>query len=156
MDGATERVHATALSMGTRAAVIFGASGTGKSDLALRCLALPVSNLISTPAQLIADDQVVLERRESELWASAPSSIGGKLEVRGIGILEINAAGPARVALAVELVSRLEVPRLPDPWPFRDILGLKVPVLKLWAFENSAPLKVMLALLNPALPKVRA
>ena len=155
MDGGLERVHATAIAADGRAALIFGASGAGKSDLALRCLSLPLSSLISAPVRLVSDDQVLLERRRDGLWAAAPATLRGKLEVRGLGIVEVEAAPASEVELAVELAALAEVPRLPDPWPQRRILGLRVPVLKVWAFEASAAQKVVLALLSRSLPAVQ-
>ena len=155
MDGGLERVHATAIAAGGRAALIFGASGAGKSDLALRCLSLPTSGLISAPVLLVSDDQVLLERRGDGIWAAAPATLRGKLEVRGIGILDVEAAPASEVVLAVELTALAEVTRLPDPWPQRRILGLCVPVLKVWAFDASAAQKVVLALLSRNLPAVQ-
>lgn len=155
MDGATERVHATAVAAGGRAALIFGASGAGKSDLALRCLTLPASGLITAPVHLVADDQVWLERRGNQLWAAAPAALLGKLEIRGLGILDVEPTPASPVAMAVELVAASQVPRLPNPWPQRQILGLQVPVLRVCPFEASVAQKLILALLSPALPPVQ-
>ena len=109
MDGATERVHATAIAAGGRAALIFGLSGSGKSDLALRCLSLSASSLITVPIQLIADDQVLLVRTGNTILASAPAPLLGKLEVRGIGILSVEAGPATEVKLAVEQIGRAHV-----------------------------------------------
>jgi hypothetical protein len=103
-------------------------------------------------ARLVADDQVIVERRDGGLYASAPPTIAGKLEVRGIGII---AAGPlaqnARIVLAANLTCEA-IERMPDPWPVLSLLGADLPLLRLHAHEASAPLKLLLALASPALP----
>ena len=50
-----ERVHATALALGGKAALIRGSSGVGKSDLALRCIAAPPLAHVPHRAELVAD-----------------------------------------------------------------------------------------------------
>ncbi|MBN8532408.1 MAG: aldolase, partial [Alphaproteobacteria bacterium] len=50
--------YGTAVAIGDRAVLLRGASGAGKSDLALR--------LIDEGAQLVADDQVYVEARDSQ------------------------------------------------------------------------------------------
>ena len=106
-------------------------------------------------ARLIADDRVIIERVENQLMASAPAAISGKLEVRGIGIVEIEAGPPAPVRLVVELLpGGQEAARFPDPWPVKIISGLHVPVLQIAAFEAAAPQKVLIALQTASLPTV--
>ncbi|WP_215425799.1 HPr kinase/phosphorylase, partial [Campylobacter jejuni] len=80
MDGAVDHLHATAISVGGRAILIRGSSGSGKSDLAFRCLAVPVSQLNQAPARLVSDDQVLLRRQGLSLIASAPATLFGKIE----------------------------------------------------------------------------
>jgi hypothetical protein len=50
--------------LGTHAALLRGGSGAGKSDLALRFLALPGEG--QTLPRLVADDQVWIEARGSK------------------------------------------------------------------------------------------
>lgn len=95
--------------------------------------------------RLVSDDQVHVRRSEGHLDASCPSTIAGKIEVRGIGIVEIPALISARVVLVVELSDAGDVPRLPDARS-ADLLGVVLPLLRLNAFEPSAPVKVALAL----------
>lgn len=146
MDGALELIHATAIAVGNDAALIRGPSGSGKSDLALRCLALAPGTLIPAPAGLVSDDQVCLERVGERLRASAPPAIRGKLEVRGMGILSVPAVESAELVLVADLVSPSEIERLPDPIPSLNLLGVEVPLLRLAPFEQSAPVKLLLAL----------
>ena len=148
---AAELVHATAIAMGGRAVLIRGPSGAGKSDLALRCMALGPSPLLWQTASLISDDQVKLECRERRLYASAPEQINGLLEIRGLGIHRVSAtAAETQVTLAVDLLAPHDPPaeRYPDPWPLTLCQGVYLPLLRLQAFEASAPLKVLLALQN--------
>lgn len=155
MDGAVDRVHATAIAVGGRAILIRGISGSGKSDLAFRCLAVPPSPLILGPAQLVADDQVLLRRQGHSLIASAPATLFGKIEVRGLGILEIGAVPDANVAMVAALASHETVERYPDPWPVTNLLGLNVPLLSICPYDSSAPLKLLAALTMISLPPLR-
>jgi len=142
-----ERIHASAIAAGGRAAIIRGASGAGKSDLALRCLAQAPSLLLPHPVMLVGDDQIMLERRGDALFAAPAPALAGKLEVRGIGIVAVSKViGEAEVRLVVDLVPAKEVERMPDPWPATALIGKDLPLLRLFAFENSAPLKLLMAL----------
>ena len=156
MSGVVERLHATVIAVGKRCALIRGPSGAGKSDIALRCLALGPSGLLANGAQLVADDQVIIERRASRLVATAPAQLRGKLEVRGVGILEVAAAEEADVVLVADLVRAGPIERLPGPWPTIHIMGLEVPLIQLLPFEDSAHLKLLAALVMAALPRVES
>lgn len=142
----TELVHATAIALGGKAALIRGGSGSGKSDLALRCIALPPFAHVLERAALVADDQVRLAREGGVLVASPPPTIAGKMEVRGLGILTFPYQSSARLALVVDLVPPAEVPRFPLDPVSAEYLGIALPVLRLSAFELSAPVKLILAL----------
>lgn len=150
LDGAVETLHGTAIALVMdgvpRAALIRGTSGSGKSDLALRCLALVPSPLIPGPAHLVADDQVIVTRRDDQLVVSPPASIAGLMEVRGLGIVALDWLATGRLAMFVDLVAREEVQRLPDPVPREAVLGVSLPVLRLHAFDASAAIKLMLSL----------
>ena len=131
-----KRIHATAIAIRGKGILLRGRAGSGKSDLALR--------LIDGGAKLIADDVVEIETRGTALEARAPARLQGKMEVRGVGIVTVPTAARARIALVVDLVPVEEVERYPEP-RFARILGIRVKLLKLWAFEGSAPAKLRLA-----------
>jgi len=132
----TETVHASTVATGGRAVLLSGPSGSGKSDLALR--------LIDRGFTLVSDDQTIVRREGDRLIASAPPTIAGKLEVRGLGIVEMETASNIPVALFVELTSDIE--RLPDENRERSILGVELPLISIDARTASAPSKVALAL----------
>ena len=90
-------------------------------------------------------DAIVEEIKQLErLIAAAPPTIAGKLEVRGIGIVDMECTDNVPVALIVELTS--DIQRLPDDSRERLILGIRVPLISIDAMTASAPSKVALAL----------
>jgi serine kinase of HPr protein (carbohydrate metabolism regulator) len=138
----SEAVHASSVAIDGRAILIAGVSGSGKSDLALR--------LIDRGFTLVSDDQTLVRRDGDRLIASAPPSIEGKLEIRGIGIIEMETADDVPVALLVELTS--DIQRLPDDSRKRPILGIDLPLVTIDATTASAAVKVALALERFGLP----
>ena len=136
-------VHGTAIAVGPNAVLIRGRSGSGKSDLALRCLNLPIGPLITDRALLVADDQVALEHDVMGLLVKAPPQIRGKIEVRGVGIITVETIEQARLCLVADLVAPDQIERMPDP-QMCDFDGVLVPRVLVAPFEASAPLKLLL------------
>lgn len=132
----SETIHATTVAVGGKAVLICGRSGSGKSDLALR--------LIDRGGSLVSDDYTYTRRVDGRLLASAPKTIRGKIEVRGIGIVEYPCAEDVPVCLCLDLDRAAE--RLPEAPQLRRIAGVDIPVVPLNALEGSAPIKVELAL----------
>ncbi|MDX2258489.1 MAG: HPr kinase/phosphatase C-terminal domain-containing protein [Hyphomicrobiaceae bacterium] len=141
-----ETIHATTIAIGSRAILLRGPSGAGKSDLALRCLALPAGRFNADPVELIADDYTVVSAVDGVLWASAPPALGGKLEVRGLGIVDLPAITAAAVALVCDLVPPHDVVRMPEDGLTVTLCNVAIPSIRLHAFEASAPLKLFIAL----------
>jgi len=106
-----EQMHATAIAIEGQGVLILGASGRGKSALALE--------LVAMGARLISDDIVFIELREGVLHAVAPPTSGGRIEARGIGILRVPATPAAPLALCVDL-DRVE----PDRLPARHVISI--------------------------------
>jgi serine kinase of HPr protein (carbohydrate metabolism regulator) len=129
--------HATCVAIGDRAVLLRGPSGSGKSDLALR--------LIDAGARLVADDQSEVRRDGDALLVQAPAPIFGLIEVRGVGLVRMDAMPVARLSLIADLVAMQDVERLPEP-SSETILGLSIPLVAVAPFEVSAPIKLRLAL----------
>jgi serine kinase of HPr protein (carbohydrate metabolism regulator) len=117
-----------------RGVLVEGAAGAGKSDLALRAL--------SEGFRLVADDRVLIWRSGDRLYGRAPETLAGLLELRGLGVVRIEALPFCEIVLVVRAG---EPERLPDP-AFADILGLRVPLQILRLGESSAPAKLGRAL----------
>ncbi len=134
-DPHSEAIHATCVAIGGRGVLIAGPSGSGKSDLALR--------LIDRGAVLVSDDYTSTKRVGAVLEARAPTNIAGRIEVRGIGIVEREALECVPVALYVAASSTPE--RMPEA-ALKVIAGIGIPRLDLALLEASAPIKVEAAL----------
>ena len=132
----SENLHASCVAIDGRAVLISGPSGSGKSDLTLR--------LLDRGFALVSDDRTIVRKDGDKLIATAPERIRGKLEIRGVGIVDMPTVADARVALVVELTS--DIQRLPDDSRERKILGTGVPLISVDAMTASAPSKVALAL----------
>ena len=133
-------IQATCVVVEGLGVLLRGPSGSGKSDLALR--------LIDGGARLVADDGVELRREGERLLArlppTAPDSVRGRIEVRGLGILPAPAVAEAPLDLVIDLVAADAVERLPEPMT-AELLGVALPLLRLCAQEPSAAAKVRLA-----------
>ncbi|MDX5382517.1 MAG: serine kinase [Rhodobacterales bacterium] len=117
-------LHATTVALQGQAVLIQGASGRGKSSLALQ--------LMSMGAGLVADDRTWIWREVrgadgDAIIADAPDALVGRIEARGIGILAAKAVGPCRIGLVVDLDQPEEM-RLP-PYRTIDLLGLCLPLV---------------------------
>lgn len=127
------QLHASSVAIGGKGVLLLGESGSGKSDLALR--------LIDSGAVLVADDRVDITLKDDVLVASPPQTLQGMIEARGIGILTMPHVSDACLLLAVKLVARGDVERLPES-AFFDCLGAKLPLHSLHAFDESTAAKI--------------
>ena len=132
----SETIHVSSVAIDGRVVLIGGRSGAGKSDLALR--------LIDRGATLVSDDYTFVRREKGKAMASAPERIAGKIEIRGVGIVEMATAHGVPVALYIDLSG--EPVRLPDGKERIAIAGIPVPSVALDGHHASAPLKVEAAL----------
>jgi len=118
-------LHASCVALNGQGLLILGASGRGKSGLAL--------SLMAMGAELVADDRVVLARVGRSVIANAPDNITGLIEARGIGLLNATTCGPIPLAFVVDL-NQSEAERMP---PNRQtvLLGVSLGLL----FKVDAP-----------------
>lgn len=106
-------VHATAVAIAEAGILIRGASGAGKSRLALSLIAAAEPLQIFT--RLIGDDRILLTECGGRLIARGHPQIEGQIERRGEGILNFPVLTAAVVRLLVELSpAGKEPPRYPD------------------------------------------
>ncbi|MDA7948659.1 MAG: HPr kinase/phosphatase C-terminal domain-containing protein [Hyphomicrobiaceae bacterium] len=143
-------VHGTCVAISGCAVLLRGAPGSGKSDLALRFIStFGAADGGTKGAVLVSDDQVLISRNGDELHARAPDAIAGKLEVRGVGIVNVDHLDGVRLSLIANMTRAGDVPRLPpEPARQEQLLGVSVPVLNLNPVEPSCPVKLKLALIG--------
>ena len=109
MSGAAQRLHASCVAVGPRAALITGPTGSGKSSLAIQ--------LIAMGARLVSDDQTHVSTRDQKVIARPPETLAGLLEMRGIGLVKLDYQAQAEVVLVVDMSTGAadpSVPRLPQ------------------------------------------
>jgi serine kinase of HPr protein (carbohydrate metabolism regulator) len=120
-----------------RGVLIEGRSGAGKSDLALRALALGWT--------LIADDRTLVWASEGRLYGRAPEALAGLIEVRGLGVAVLPRRAFAAIALIARCVESAAMERMPEA-DRETLLGVSLPVAAIAALEPSAPAKLGRAL----------
>lgn len=117
--------HAVAVSVHGQGVLLSGDSGLGKSAIALE--------LLSRGHTLVADDLPTLTRmpRSNQVYALCPPMLAGLLEVRALGILDVEKlfGAAASAALApVDLIIDLVADYIPDAEarlsPFRQSLNI--------------------------------
>jgi len=129
-------LHASCVQLDGVGVVLLGASGVGKSDLALR--------LIDAGALLVADDQLRVECGPNGLLGRAAETLAGLLEVRGLGIVRLPYCRVSPLGLVVELDAE-PAPRLPELSTY-TLLGIRLRHLRLDPRQASAVAKVRLGL----------
>lgn len=128
-----ETIHGSCVAIGGQGVLLLGPSGAGKSDLALR--------LIDGGAMLVADDRVALAARDGTIRARAPDRLHGLMEIWGHGVVTLPCLADAPVALVLDLKSRRDMERMPDPVT-KDLMGIAVPLAVLDPWDISAAAKV--------------
>ena len=143
-------IHGTCLAIGGTGVLLLGAARLRQ----VRPGAAPDRRVGHRPlrqyprsARLVADDQVAVRKAGTALMASAPAALAGKLEIRGLGIVELPAQAEAALRLAVRLTPAAEIERLPDLARARmDILGIAIPLVLIDPESASAPARIRAAL----------
>ncbi len=134
-------IHGTCVAFGNDGALIRGPSGVGKSDLAFR-----YANLPDADCQLVGDDRIFLKSINNKLIVSGAEKLQGLIEVRSVGIIPIEFKESAQLKLIIDLSGPEDAPRMQVPFDdncYEDIMGYRLPCVKLYSFEPSAPYKVL-------------
>ena len=128
-------IHASAVLVGPKAALLRGPPGSGKSSLAWHLLsgALPF-------ARLVGDDRVHIEARAGRLLVRPAEELKGLIEVRGLGICRLSYEPVAVVGLLVDLAAA-DASRLPGSEAVLTTLeGVTVPRLPVAAGAPALPM----------------
>jgi hypothetical protein len=120
-----------------RGVLIEGASGSGKSDLALKAL--------ERGWRLVADDRTLIWSEDGRLWGRAPETLAGLIEARGLGIVTADQLPFAEIVLVVRCAPDTELERTPEPARW-SALGVGLPLVALAPLEQSATAKLDRAL----------
>ncbi|MCW1403642.1 HPr kinase/phosphatase C-terminal domain-containing protein [Novosphingobium sp. MW5] len=126
----------TCVSIKGRGVLIEGAPGSGKSSLALA--------LIDRGAMLVGDDGVALEAANGRLLASPAPATAGLIEVRNVGLVPMPFTTRAEISLVIALDP--EAPRFIDRAEEREVIGLTLPLVRLWPDSPVLALRAELAL----------
>lgn len=130
--------QASCVAIGSRAVLIEGAPGSGKSSLALA--------LIDRGAMLIGDDGVLLKPVDGRLRASPPPNIAGLMEVRNVGLLTYPTAADVPAALVLRLDP--DAPRFVDAAEVTVLAGARLPLIRLWPDSPVLALRAEAALVR--------
>lgn len=138
-------VHASAVLVGSRAALIRGPAGSGKSRLAFALIEAPAGGRLRF-ARLIADDRVELTASHGRLLVRPPAALAGLIEVRGLGVRRIAFEAVAVVGLVIDLAAA-DSERIPAPSAqIAEINGISLPRLPVAAGADA--LTIVLATLD--------
>ncbi|GGB87475.1 HPr kinase [Novosphingobium endophyticum] len=129
-------LQASCVAIGGRGVLIEGATGSGKSSLAL--------GLIDRGAHFLGDDGILVHAEKGRLVARPHQRIRGLLEVRNLGLLSF----PCLDEAAISLVIRLDpnAPRYIEEAETVEIEGVAIPMLRVWPGGGLLAIKVELAL----------
>jgi serine kinase of HPr protein (carbohydrate metabolism regulator) len=155
-DPAPFAVHASAVVLGESGVMIRGASGDGKSSLALALV--EAWDRRGDFACLVGDDRVTVRIVNGRALVSPHEKLSGLAEWRGIGLIERDYESSVVLALIVDLESparQADCPRLPESEEMRvDFHGLRqVARLRLPARETERSVAAIMAFLHKVTPK---
>jgi HPr kinase/phosphorylase len=138
-------IHASAVLIGARAALIQGPAGSGKSRLVMALLDAARQGLIPF-ARLVADDRAHVEAVHGRLMVRPAPALAGLIEVRGLGIRRVPYEPVALVGVLVELGPK-DAERLPAQDRTQAVVaGIALP--RLGVAAGSDPLPMVLAYLH--------
>jgi len=124
-----QAIHANCLVIGDSGILIRGPSGSGKSTISLRLLDLAKQN--GHFARLVGDDRILLRAIGGRLLAEGHPLIAGQIEIRGIGIRDVDHENRAVIRLLVDCEPVLSI-RHPDQLDMSDtLLGISIRRIKI-------------------------
>lgn len=140
----TATIHASAVLIGRKAALIRGPAGSGKSQLVWDLLsALPF-------ARLVADDRAHVEACAGRLLVRPAPALAGMLEIRGLGIRRLAYEGVAAIGLVVDLAAE-DAARHPAQEAAKTVIsGVTLPRLAVAAGMPALPILLAFLKTSPA------
>lgn len=142
MGSCTSTIHASAFAYHGVGCVLMGESGAGKSVL--------LAQAVMYGAQLIADDQVQIQKLDNALIAHAVPELMGVFELRGLGLVRCPNVLPSHpIHLVVYLDAAAEIARLPER-KTHEFCGIALPyvVLSPEHLSTVAPLLIYMEALQ--------
>jgi HPr kinase/phosphorylase len=134
-------IHASAVKVGSRAVLIRGPSGSGKSRLAFDLILAGRSGQLPR-AVLVGDDRVRLDTGGGQCVVRPVRELVGLIEIRGLGIRRCEFAAEAEIGLVVDLAAA-DAERLPPPEALRtSIFGVEIPRIPVGTGFSPLPLVV--------------
>jgi HPr kinase/phosphorylase len=124
-------IHANAVVVAEKGILIRGASGAGKSRLALTLVSM--ANALGYFARLVGDDRIRLENSGGRVIARGHPTIQGAIEWRGQGIFQTSFLDAVVLSLVIDLVlpESFEPPRCPEDDLEIAFEGVNVPAMTL-------------------------
>ena len=147
----TPTIHASAVLIGAKAALIRGPAGAGKSQLAFDLIAAGKQRPFGALsfARLVADDRAHIEAHAGRLLVRPAPALGGLIEVRGLGIRRLPYEPLAAVGVVIDLAAA-DADRHPSQAAAETVLeGVALPRLAVAAGAPALPL-VLAFLKTPA------
>ncbi len=130
----SEIVQGTGVCFDGVGVLIIGASGAGKTSLAL--------SLIDTGGTLIGDDGVLVDVTDGTPFMAPVETTRGQIEVRGVGIVSGMPVVERHTIDVLISLEKQELPRLPDDLKTQKIAGVLVPCFSLKTGDFSLTNKV--------------
>lgn len=136
-----QSVHASCVVIGERGVIIRGESGSGKSTLARHLISRAGHS--GTFASLVGDDRVYLLESNGRLIASGHPRIAGKIEVRGVGILETDFEVSCIIRLVVDCSKQVRLRSPEDEDRMVSIRGVQLPRIETSSTEVELVLSIL-------------
>jgi HPr kinase/phosphorylase len=124
----TPTVHASAVLVGSKAALIRGSSGSGKSKLVWDLIAAAAQGALPF-ARLVGDDRVHVEAAGGRLLVRSMPALSGLIEARGLGVRRLAFEPIAAVGFVIDLAAG-DAHRMPASEATEvEIAGVRLPRL---------------------------